>query len=191
MSLGRPWENEYRNLLAEAERKWGEKLSEEEYARLDEARWGILGPTTYPSFFGRRAGEEVAVSLSADILELAVCRPVGALLVIRPEGFVDRFLKRFLFWWEFQTGNPAFDCKYYVADIRKEADKTLVRDARFQRLVEELEPFSSITLRGKNARCSFQVENESQFTVGYVDDRLGRLSRLAQHAAEVIIGSPQ
>ena len=191
MSLGRPWEKQYRNLLAEVEQRWGKKLHGADYAKMDEERWSNLDPTWYPSFRGRRDGDLIDISLKMDTLELSVCVPVGALILIRPEGFVDRLFKRIMFWWEFQTGNPAFDRKYYIEDIRNEADKSLVRDPQFQRLMGELEPFLLVSLGEKSARLSCEIEGESQFTLGYIDERLGSLSRLAKHAAEVLYSRRQ
>ena len=186
MSLGRPWEKEYRILLAEVQQKWGNKLSDEDSAKADEALWSILDPMSYPTFCGKREGKQIVVSFNADVLELAVSRPLGVRLVIRPEGFVDRLLKRIMFWWEFQTGNPSFDRKFFVEDIRPKAARLVVRDRQFQRLVEDLGPFVSLDLGERSVRGFFEIEDASQLTIGYSDMRLGRLSKLAEHTAELV-----
>jgi hypothetical protein len=179
MSLARPWEDEYRRLLLEIEKRWS-KSRATGTSVAGQSRWDAVAWDEYPGFAGERDGEQCYVSLKADLLSLSVFRPLGAHVVIRPEGFVDRFLKAVWLDWEFQTGNPVFDHRFYIERVRTDEEKRLVCDPEFQKLIEKLEPFVSLAVTENGVHWSLAIEGDSHLTVGFLDDRLGILSQLAK-----------
>jgi hypothetical protein len=187
MSLARPWENAYKRLLVELESRWGKTPVPGTIAAVL-SPWDRAAFDEYPGFVGERERDQFYVSLKADLLSLSVFRPLDAQVVIRPEGFVDRFLKAVRLDWEYQTGNPIFDHKFYFEQIKTEAEKRLVCDPGFQKLVVKLEPFVSVAVTDKGVHWSVMVDAELRLTVGFVDERLGFLSQLARQVSEVMSG---
>jgi hypothetical protein len=191
MSLGRPWEEEYRLLLAELEGRWGKKLEGEDYDVMDAARWDATLGFSYPSFAGKSEGRSIGISLSEDVLEIAIFLSLGATLVIRPEGMLERFLKKVRLQWEFQTGNTGFDRRYSIDDARNNKDKMLVQNASFQKTVQEMGPFVRLALSEKNARCAFYVQDESVLKIAFVDQKLSCLWALVNNVIKITHGSSQ
>jgi hypothetical protein len=180
MSLARPWEDAYGRLLVELDKRWGQTSPASAPTPWEGVAWN-----EYPGFSGKRNGEQVYISLSADLLSLSVFGPMGVRVVIRPEGLVDRFLKAIRFDWEFQTGNLLFDREFYIEQVKTDVDKKLVRDSAFQKLVGKLAPFVSLAVTDKGVHLSLMIEGESQLTANYLEERLELLSQLAKHVSEL------
>jgi len=200
MSLERPWEKAFDQLRRELEKAYETVEKPHADAQRVQAQSGGVNIWQYPQFAAARQGVPVAVTIgefpigavdaiggsdNVEFLQLSVLRPLGLTITVRHEGFADRFFKAVKIEWEFQTGNPEFDRKYYIVDIRTEKDKQLARDPRFQEQVEKLEPFASVVLSNRGAHWSQSIEDGSQLTFPYVDDRLGRLTDLAALAVEI------
>ena len=186
MSLARPWEDAYKRLLVELESRWSK--TPRATATPGPSAWDRAAFDEYPGFAGERDGEQFYVSLKADLLSLSVFRPLDVHVVIRPEGFVDRILKAVRLDWEFQTGNPVFDHKFYIERVKTDGEKKLVCDPGFQKLVEMLEPFVSLAVTDKGVHLSLTIEWEAQLTVDFLDERLAFLFQLARQVLEVMSG---
>jgi len=54
-----------------------------------------------------------------------------------------------------------------------------------------MEPFDTLTLAEKCARCTFEVKDESVFRVSFLEEKMRRLLSLADCAAEILASHRQ
>jgi len=198
MSFERPWEKAFDQLRRALEKAYEMVDKPHTDAERVQDQSGGVNIWQYPQFAATRKGMLVTVTIgefpigvvdaiggsdNVEFLQLSVFRPLGLTITIRHEGFADRFFKAVKIEWEFQTGNPEFDRKYYITCLCGESPHGI--QGRFQRQIEKLEPFASVVLSDRGVHWSQSIEDGSQLTFPYVDDHLGQLTDLATLAAEL------
>ena len=193
MGLENPWERPYAALLVELRARWGIPGAEERRAgRKERVFYG--SSWSYPAFVGNRRGREVMVDIAehpfgggdllsgmdnSEFFNLVILWHSKLDIVIRREGWFDRFKKRVKLDWEYQTGNPEFDRSFYILGARSKADRDLLKNPAFQAGVTRLEPFETLGVIKTGLGCSIAIQDDSLFRFIFVDQKLATLTELA------------
>ena len=194
MSIDKPWEKDFDNLLSELHAHWPSGTTtvgkEVDQAGASSSIW------QYPRFVVELHGLRYVISIaefpigSADILDstdnveylrIEAVSDLNLSLTLRHEGFYDRFRKKFLFAYEYQTGVADFD-RNYLIEAQTDVDRRLVSTGEFQRFVRELEPFANLALLKHTAGWSQELHGRNQLQFEVVTERVRQFSDCVVYA---------
>ncbi len=110
----------------------------------DEEIRDVYSLKCYPVYQASIEGYQVGMALSdSDLLDLSFASPMKWAFKIRHEHWADKMFKKLRLDYEFQSGDAAFDKKYYI-ETKDPAHRKVFLEASLRDYVQRLEPFEKL-----------------------------------------------
>ena len=187
MTLEKPWKKHFKTLLEQMTSKWHGRLTGPDEQSLSEIY-------TYPTFNGEHEGRRFTVEISeypatpgkpgfgegmdnVEYLRIRFMFKNKYMIRITHEDIADRLGKILHLQHEVQTGDKAFDHRFFVK-LASQDDKQLMWDAVVRDLIFELEPFAVIEITQNGILWSQMIRSKKQLEFETVGRYLDTLSRL-------------
>ena len=198
MSLEKPWDKPYDDLLRLVIQKWpgtirhsGRKTAKDMYL--------------YPTFAGTKNGLPFEIEISefpdrkldlyeaednVEYLRIFVSVKNRHAIKITHENFAQKTSKFFKLSKEFQTGSKVFDKKYWL-ELNSKQDEDLLCNRIFQDKIYQLEPLSLIEISKTGILWSLELTKKSQLSIASLEKRLNAsLAIAAIIAPDTILDLP-
>jgi hypothetical protein len=176
MGLEKPWEKPFDALLKRLETSWGGEIKGADKKAISES-------FIYPTYYGNLKGFRIEIEISEfpsrepyymeandnlEYLRIHIGAPGNYAIKITHEGLGQKLRKLFHLVDEFQTGDSAFDKKYWLK-TGFDTDKKLLTNKKFQNYILGLEPFSFFEVSGFEIFWSQEISRKSQLDFGAVN----------------------
>lgn len=193
MSLEKPWMKPFDALLVELLAAWGGTIT-------GPGAEGARDYFFYPTYSTQRADLEVQIRISESpngqmgyleagdnveylVVNVTVDTPLS--LRVSPEGIDKKLHKLLGLVSEYQTGNKAFDKRYFL-HTKTEADERAISDTPVQESIAALEPFALIEAAEKRVTVSRMIKGKADLAAKSVMRLVENTLRLAELARDRI-----
>ena len=186
MSLEKPWDKPYGELLKLVVQKWpgairhsGRKTAKDMYL--------------YPTFAGTKNGLPFEIEISefpdrrlnlyeaednVEYLRIFISVKNRHAIRITHENFAQKAGKFFRISHEFQTGSKVFDKKYWL-DLNSSQDEILLCNRIFQDKVYQMEPLSLVEISKTGILWSLELTKKSQLSLASLEKRINAALAIA------------
>jgi hypothetical protein len=193
MSIEKPWEKEFDDLLQKFRAYWGGEVKAPDDLIGRNSYKGLgFGFFTYPGYKKEHKDYTLLIDISespigdisvfeggdnVEYLRLYLLKPTDYNMLIRKEGFFDKVHKLLGLAFEFKTGNPEFDKKYFIR-AKTDHGKSLLKRQDFQDMIKNVEPFAGVRINASGLHWSQEIRNKSQLEFDYVKKYIDWLANL-------------
>jgi hypothetical protein len=186
MSLEKPWEEPYDELLGKIAMKWEGKI----YKPSPKSTKNMF---IYPTFVGTKNGMKFEIDVSefpdrkmnmleaednVEYLRISIIVPNQYAVRITHEDFAFKVRKALRLTKEFQTGSMAFDKKYWLK-LNSTADEKLLTNRIFQDKVFQLEPLALLEITRQGILWSQEITRKSQLSITSLEKHLNNVFAIA------------
>jgi hypothetical protein len=197
-SWEKPWEEPFDELLTDLESRWGGEIWRhtkqlEDHRSSDYEIYPKLRATLNRYKIEVEINElplsgstQIDAADNVEYLRLFVPCPLEKRVLIRHEGFFDRVAKKLRMTWEFQTGNDAFDRKYFL-NSKKGEDLSWIAQPEVLELIESLEPFTGARIFDHGIQWSREIRDRTDLDADGIAAIGERLVNLAELLKEELI----